>query len=524
MTADSKPKGRRSRKPVKPPVIDLEAEEVKTDTPAGPRRSGAKSAATKPAQARRAASDAPAAKQAPDDSASGPKPDAKPEDPATAGADEATPTKPAEAARDKPRAAAASSSAAGTSQVPEPPPPPGRSSGGIAGYLGAGAVGAIVALGMSYYVGFMQRDMPIAAAPPADLIARLDALEATQGEAAARIDALSETTASGSGASQDAIRTAIAQALEPLEAELDATMAVLGTLESGQQEGDSALREVQAQTEALREQLSAIAASGIEGGSPDALAGIRVRIDALQGEVTALRETPSADIEALARQAAEDAAGVVALEAARQASETALEDVNARLLALDAEIAALKAEFAQTGGSGGADVRVAQALALAALRDALASGREFATEFETLRALLPDYRGLLALEANTGGVATAAMLAERFDVILPDLLAAARQSGEAGVMARLIDNARSIVTVRQVGAVDGDTPEALVARIEASLAAGDLAAAAADWQRLPQSAQAVAADWGAALKARVAAETVVVELGNELIGGMEQAH
>ena len=517
MTAD-KPKGRRGRKPVKPPVIDLAAKEVETARPAPAAKAEAKTQkppAAKPAQAKSAAAKSDDSKAASARSVranAGSGPDAAKAEPAR----EASPKPEA-----RPEAVAASASEADTS-----PPPSGtgtRPVGGIVGYLCAGAVGAIVALGASYFAGFAQDDSPVAAAPPAELIARLDALEATQADAAARIDALSEVATGEPGGAAEAVRDAVTQALGPLRGELEEARQAIAALEAGRADDGGALQQVQADAAALREELSAIAASGIDGGSPDALAGIETRIDALQGEVAALRDAAAPDIEAVATRVAEETAGAVALDAARQASEAALADVDARLLALDAEIASLKAEFAQAGGSGGADARVAQALALAALRDALAGGRDFSAEFETLRALLPDNRGLLALETSTGGIPTAATLAERFDTILPELLAAARQSGDAGVMARLIDNARSIVTVRQVGVVAGDTPEALVARIEASLAAGDLAAAAADWQRLPEPARAAAADWGDALTARVAAETVVAELGSELIGGIDGA-
>jgi hypothetical protein len=69
------------------------------------------------------------------------------------------------------------------------------------------------------------------------------------------------------------------------------------------------------------------------------------------------------------------------------------------------------------------------------------------------------------------------------------------------------------VTVRPVGDdVRGDTAEARVARAEAALDKGDLAAAVAELDQLEGRPAEAAADWLAQAKARLGADQAVAQL------------
>jgi hypothetical protein len=65
------------------------------------------------------------------------------------------------------------------------------------------------------------------------------------------------------------------------------------------------------------------------------------------------------------------------------------------------------------------------------------------------------------------------------------------------------------VKVRRVGDVQGDTPEAVVARMEDGLRSGDLPAAARQWDSLPESAKNASQDFKQKLDARIQVENLV---------------
>ncbi|HVK89860.1 MAG TPA: hypothetical protein VM468_00355, partial [Mycoplana sp.] len=85
-------------------------------------------------------------------------------------------------------------------------------------------------------------------------------------------------------------------------------------------------------------------------------------------------------------------------------------------------------------------------------------------------------------------------------------------AGDQGIVDRLLSSAASVITVRPVGSVEGDTPEAIVARIENQLQNGDLKGAQIEWQTLPEPARKAGADFKATLDERIAVEDGVAAI------------
>jgi hypothetical protein len=65
------------------------------------------------------------------------------------------------------------------------------------------------------------------------------------------------------------------------------------------------------------------------------------------------------------------------------------------------------------------------------------------------------------------------------------------------------------IRVRPVGSVEGDTPEAVIARIEDKLNNGDLKGASRDWESLPESAKTAGQDFKTKLDQRLRVETAI---------------
>jgi hypothetical protein len=250
-------------------------------------------------------------------------------------------------------------------------------------------------------------------------------------------------------------------------------------------------------------------------------AGLSSEIAALRQEIAALRNRPAA-------AAAPDAAlanRVAALETAPRASSGASEQA---LGALKADLDRLRAtvQSAATADSGlaqrldqaeaklndrGPEQQVARAVAAAALKAGIDRGGPFETELQTFVTVAGDDPAVADLQKfASAGVPARAELQRDFPRIADAMLEATVQSDpNEGVASRLLSSAMSVVKVRRVGDVQGETPDAVVARMENALRNGDLQASAREWDALPEPAKAVSRDFKQKLDARIQVENLV---------------
>ena len=158
------------------------------------------------------------------------------------------------------------------------------------------------------------------------------------------------------------------------------------------------------------------------------------------------------------------------------------------------------------------------AIALANLKSAVDTNRPFGAELATARGIL---RGidLSGLEPYaTKGVPTDVDLARSFPKVSRAIHDATQPAGEdTSVFGTLLSHATQSVKIRPAGQAEGDTVDARLARIEARLAAHDAVAALTEWQGLPEAGRKVSADWGAGLKARVDATTLLGTLTGDIL-------
>ena len=159
-------------------------------------------------------------------------------------------------------------------------------------------------------------------------------------------------------------------------------------------------------------------------------------------------------------------------------------------------------------------------LAVALFREALANGQPFEKVFQSLKAESggdPAVKAaaiLLEKYASTG-IPTLADLRERFDDIAGKIVTASKALEEHGWMERAANRIRSLVAWRRVDQKgEDDSVDAVVARAEKHLKAGDLTAAVEAVKGLmgnPKIAP-VAEPWLADAKGRLAAERAVQAL------------
>lgn len=266
--------------------------------------------------------------------------------------------------------------------------------------------------------------------------------------------------------------------------------------------------EVEAGLAPLREEIASLQASvGEAGGEPVDLQPFEARLDELEAAIAGLGDSGAPDA-----AVADVEERFSALEARLDAMETAdgaADELAARMEELEQGLSAVQNEL----GERADEPRAALVIAASALKAAVDRGDAFQAELETYAALAPDADGLTGLGAYADeGVPThTAILAD-----LPDaadrMVAAGRDRQESDdLIANLWQSARDLVTVRPIGAVEGDSVEAIVARLEAAVRAGDYGTALSEYEQLPPAAQSAGADFMDRVRARHEIDTLVDE-------------
>jgi hypothetical protein len=355
---------------------------------------------------------------------------------------------------------------------PPPPPPPPRSRGDARPWIAAAIAGAIAiaVIGIALWLlsDYSNRD--------ASLAGKVAALDA-------QVRGLA-----GKPAPADA------KALDDLRARVDTIDSGLRRVDDRLNRAESALATPRsAPTDpAVLARLSA--AESMERALGDTIADLRKRIED----------------NAAAARAAHERADAVAKSSGAEANEALRKDNEA----LTARVAALERAEHKTGerveqslSGASADRAVRLALVAAVLRTAVERGMPFTADLAAAKALGADASTLAPLEPfASAGVPSPEVLARDFDKVEPAMRAAASPASQnGGILGRLQANAERLVRVHPVGDTPGDDPAAALARAGAKANRGDIAGALAEVEKLPPAAQAPAADWIKAAKARTAA-------------------
>jgi hypothetical protein len=264
----------------------------------------------------------------------------------------------------------------------------------------------------------------------------------------------------------------------------------------GPDRGGSVEQELKSEIEAIRTEVQSRPASGVDIGP------LESRLAALE------RTSPSGagapEVTALEAQVANLTKELASLKTeladARQAADTARTELAGRIDQAEQKI-----------NEPVNDIEMAKAVAVTALKTAIDRGGPFLAELDALRSIAPEDAAVkdLAGDASTG-VATRTDLRSEFPAAAAAMLEALHQPDpNEGLFARLYSSAMSGIRVRPVGSVEGDTPEAVVARIEDKLNNGDLKGASLEWAGLPDAAKTAGQDFKQKLDRRLRVETVI---------------
>jgi hypothetical protein len=239
----------------------------------------------------------------------------------------------------------------------------------------------------------------------------------------------------------------------------------------------------------------------------DSVAALTRRVDDLAvAAQTALVEAKSA------AEAAKEAAKNAAPSAAQNAVQRSdVEAVESRVAAVQTAMKSLDADLAQRTSSANADDRVMRlTIAAEALRAAVERGAPFAGELAAVKALGADPKATAPLEPfAVKGLISTAELGRELAALTPALSRATEpRPSNTSLLATLESRAQKLVRITPVGTAQppaGDDAAAVIGRLNADAATGDIDAALGEIAKLPDEARALAKAWADKAGARQAA-------------------
>ncbi len=255
------------------------------------------------------------------------------------------------------------------------------------------------------------------------------------------------------------------------------------------------------------------------------------RVDALaKAPPVAVPSGPASEVRVPAERLAELQGNIVALAARVAQLETAaapsgsappsdLPDRVARVEAAVSDLSAKLADLAARPANPATDSeRAARAVAIGTLRQAAGKSGPFADDLAMLQVLGSDPADVAALKPLAEkGAPSAADLTGAFPAVADAILSASNAPGpDADFFDRVAGFARGLVTVRPTTAIPGETPEAIVSRMQAAVDAGDLKRALAEREHLPDAGKDASAAWAAGAETRIAIDGLVARLTRSL--------
>lgn len=444
--------------PVKPPVIDLQARQATpkpgTDTP--DEKASATATGAEPAEAAPASPDAGPA-------TSGAAPSQAPEDPKAAAG--TAPPKP-----EAPKAAPPG---------PPPPRPQARLAMPWSAISIAAVAGALLGAALIYLLATWL-PLPNSGSPIADPAPQLAALAENDAALEQRLAAIEE----------QAVDTQLS--LDATIEQLDAGLAGLRR----------ALEEVRtAMPESMEVELSGIAAQ---------LQTLESRLDATAAGAS------SSDAAALADNLAGIEQSVADLDRRLESFGERLTDTESRISEMTERLTSLSAAVtAQSSSLGGGDVAPATRLPLivSGLEAAFATGRPFAVELQSLTELLPDLTVPPSLaEASETGLPRPDVLVRRFNERLPQILAGRTATATGDLADDVLEWGKALLALRPAEEMEGDSPEAVISRLEAAMERRDFVAAARLMSELPAPMREAAGELPADILLQAEADAFITGL------------
>ncbi|MBN9334390.1 hypothetical protein [Devosia sp.] len=216
--------------------------------------------------------------------------------------------------------------------------------------------------------------------------------------------------------------------------------------------------------------------------------------------------------------AAQNAAAIATLEADLAALRQASAQTRADLDGVSAKMATLETDISKGSAVEAGQLRLP--LIVSGFETAFATGTAYDAEVTALRQALPD---LTIPEPVLAGAMTGLkrpdLIARDFNAVLPDILAGRPVGADSGWQEATSDWFRGIIALRPTEAVEGNGPEAVVARLEGAIGRGDFIAAKTELDALPPSMRSAAGAVAAEIGNQAAAQVFLSALRQAALAG-----
>lgn len=161
---------------------------------------------------------------------------------------------------------------------------------------------------------------------------------------------------------------------------------------------------------------------------------------------------------------------------------------------------------------------MASALAVASLERALQDETPFEVELKAIKSFTKDSEALDKLSSYAkNGLVSELNLLGQFDDLLEAALVADLKGEGKGIFDKFVANAKSIISIRRTGNIEGDDIEAILARMEVAVNAKDLSKAVAQGKQLTGPAKAVFEKWMGLATSRLAAKDLMRQLSSDIL-------
>jgi hypothetical protein len=231
-------------------------------------------------------------------------------------------------------------------------------------------------------------------------------------------------------------------------------------------------------------------------------------------------KTLKAQVDAIAAGASGADAGVIAESIA--SLETGISSLTTRLNGVDSTVASLRTDLDAARNALSQHIEAALPnevgpalklpLILSGLEGAFATGKPFQQELTALQSVLPDFaipETVSAAAAN--GLIRPDALYLKFEAALPTILGARDITNQDWTQSA-VDWAKSLLALRPAEEMEGDSPEAVVSRLEGAMERRDYAAALSLIDALPQAMRDEATLVAADIRTHAEADKLVADL------------
>ena len=255
------------------------------------------------------------------------------------------------------------------------------------------------------------------------------------------------------------------------------------------------------------------------------LAQAEAAAEKLRNELSALKESFAAE-RAQLTQALEDERGRNArqqeeMSALRQEFQKTLSTRDAQA---STEVEAMRNRLEKIRNDEIAPVerKVAGAVALQALEQAVKNGASFTNELNQLEQAAPAAPDIAALRPYAeAGLASLPSLKARFDETAPGALAAAGKEQAKGFWGAIGAQAQSVISVRPAAPQTGDSAGAVMSRAEFAVEQDDIAGALLELSSLPPNGREAMARWIADAEAHTQAVIALENLNTLIFGALQ---